>query len=199
MGEKEKIRRLVARQHTLQLLGWDLDYESYLLCPHMGLPSCWESSGSSDYPTYDISISILICSVLAKAHFEASLISKMLQSFCPCHGHYMDIIWSICKQRVWTDLTCTLSLSRRVSVLALLADSLALQLTPSHNTVFISVQNLTLAPLLLGITKCKGWKSRGKPLLLPWQPWPLPRAENKHLAGLSYCKPVFLMIEYLQQ
>lgn len=89
MGEKEKLRRLVARQHTLQLLVWDLDYENYLLCPHMCLPSCWESSGSSDYFIYDISISMLICSVLAKAHFKASLIPKMLQSFCPCNGHYM--------------------------------------------------------------------------------------------------------------
>lgn len=110
----------------------------------------------------------------------------------------MDIIWSIYKQRVWTNLMCTLSLSRRVSVLALLADNLAVHLTPSHDTVFISVQNLTLAPFLLGITKCKGWKSWRKPLHLPWQPWPLPRVENKHLAALRYCKPVFLMIEYLQ-
>lgn len=111
----------------------------------------------------------------------------------------MGIIWSIWKQRVWTNLTCTLNLSRKVSVLALLADSLALQFTLSHDTVFISVQNLTLAPLLVGITKCKGWKSWRKPLLLPWRPWALPRAENKHLAGLSYCEPVFLMIESLQQ
>lgn len=96
VGEKGKIRRFVARQHTLKLLVWDLDYGNYFLCPHVCLPSCWESSGSSDYPMYDTSISMLICSVLAKAHFEASLIHKTPQSFCPCHGHYMVYMQTVC-------------------------------------------------------------------------------------------------------
>lgn len=96
VGKKEKRRRLVARQHTLQLLVWDLDYGNYFLCPHVCLPSCWESSGSSDYPIYGTSISMLICSVLAKDHFEASLIPKIPQSFCPCHGHYMVYMETAC-------------------------------------------------------------------------------------------------------
>lgn len=97
LGQGEgKDKETCCQATPLQLLVWDLDCGNYLLCPYMCLPSCWESSGSSDYPMYDTSISMLICSVLAKAHFEASLIPKTLQSFCPCHGHYMVYLQTAC-------------------------------------------------------------------------------------------------------
>lgn len=121
----------------------------------MCLLSCLESSGASDQSMCNTLVSVLFCAIRKMTHFWASFIPKMPKP----SGNVVDIIPYICKQHVWTNLTCRLSVSWR-SALSLSVDRFdsPADIQSCHFIHFCTKLDFGSS---LAITEHKGWEELG--------------------------------------